>query len=101
MTANELDVRELRKPDKHPTIFAAYGALRVGESFVLVNNHDPKHLREEFEADYPGGYEWEYLDKGPTWRIRIGKLIDTPPPVRHGHHELVLESPQSAARQEI
>lgn len=30
-----------------------------------------------------------------------GKLNDTPPPVRHGHHELVLESPQSAARQEI
>lgn len=101
MTANELDVRELRKPDKHPTIFAAYGALQVDESFVLVNNHDPKHLREEFEADYPGGYEWEYLDKGPVWRIRIGKLSDTPPPVRRGHHELVLESPQSTARQEI
>jgi uncharacterized protein (DUF2249 family) len=39
---NELDVRELRKPDKHPTIFAAFGALAVGDSFVLVNNHDPK-----------------------------------------------------------
>lgn len=101
MTANELDVRQLRKPDKHPTIFATYAALKVGESFVLVNNHDPKHLREEFEADYPGGFEWEYLDKGPTWRIRIAKLIDIPPPVRHGYPDLVLESPQSAAPQEI
>lgn len=45
----ELDVRPLRKPDKHPQIFAAYGALPVGAAFVLVN--DPKHLREEFEAD--------------------------------------------------
>ncbi|WP_297599412.1 DUF2249 domain-containing protein [Mycobacterium sp.] len=101
MAANELDVRELRKPDKHPTIFATYAALKVGESFVLVNNHDPKHLREEFEADYQGGYEWEYLEKGPAWRIRIGKLVDIPPPVHHGHEELVLEPPQSAARQEI
>lgn len=54
MAANELDVRQLRKPDKHPRIFAKYAALQVGESFVLVNNHDPKHLHDEFEADYPG-----------------------------------------------
>ena len=26
---SELDVRELRKPDKHPTIFAAYAALAL------------------------------------------------------------------------
>ncbi|OBB85573.1 hypothetical protein A5760_07385 [Mycobacterium colombiense] len=103
MAANELDVRQLRKPDKHPTIFASYAALNVGESFVLVNNHDPKHLHDEFEADYPGGYDWEYLDKGPTeWRIRIGKLIDTPPPVRQpGRLELALEPLESSARQEI
>ncbi|ETZ28500.1 hypothetical protein L842_3523 [Mycobacterium intracellulare MIN_052511_1280] len=30
-----------------------------------------------------------------------GRLIDTPPPVRHGYHELALASPQGAARQEI
>ncbi len=44
MADNELDVRELRKPDRHPTIFAAFGALAAGDSFVLVNNHDPKPL---------------------------------------------------------
>ncbi|OBH64815.1 hypothetical protein A5685_20070 [Mycobacterium colombiense] len=103
MAANELDVRQLRKPDKHPTIFASYAALQVGESFVLVNNHDPRHLHDEFEADYPGGYDWEYLDKGPTvWRIRIGKLIEMPPPVRQlGPLELALEPLESSARQEI
>jgi uncharacterized protein (DUF2249 family) len=26
----------------------------------LVNNHDPKHLRAEFDADHPGSYGWEY-----------------------------------------
>lgn len=81
MAVNELDVRQLRKPDKHPTIFATYSALSVGESFVLVNNHDPKHLRAEFDADLPGGYDWEYLDKGPeVWRIRITNLTATPLP---------------------
>lgn len=78
MADNELDVQQLRKPDKHPTIFATYADLPVGGSFVLVNNHDPKHLHEEFEADHAGSYGWEYLKKGPTvWRIRISKLTTT------------------------
>jgi uncharacterized protein (DUF2249 family)/quercetin dioxygenase-like cupin family protein len=81
MADNELDVRQLRKPDKHPTIFATYAALPVGGSFVLVNNHDPKHLRDEFEADHPGSYGWEYVAKGPqVWRVRISKLASTPLP---------------------
>ena len=44
MTDHELDVRPLPKPGKHPAIFQAYGALGVGESFILVNDHDPRHL---------------------------------------------------------
>lgn len=81
MADNELDVRELRKPDRHPMIFAAYADLPAGGSFVLLNNHDPKHLHDEFEADYAGGYAWEYVEKGPTvWRIRISKLTNSPVP---------------------
>ena len=83
MTANktELDVRELPKPEKHPTIFATYEALEVGDSFILVNNHDPKPLHKEFEADYPGSYDWTYLEQGPReWRIQISKLASTPLP---------------------
>jgi uncharacterized protein (DUF2249 family)/quercetin dioxygenase-like cupin family protein len=81
MAEQELDVRTLRKPDKHPAIFAAYQALAVGEAFVLVNNHDPRHLRDEFETDYAGSYGWEYVGKGPeTWRIRISRLTSTPLP---------------------
>lgn len=77
----ELDVRGLRKPDKHPTIFAAYAELSSGASFVLVNDHDPKHLRDEFEAEHPGSYRWEYLNCEPkNWRVQITKLASTPLP---------------------
>lgn len=77
----ELDVRPLRKPDKHPTIFATYDRLPVGGSFILVNDHDPKHLRDEFETDHAGGHGWEYLSREPRdWRIRITKLATTPLP---------------------
>ena len=50
MADNELDVRQLRKPDKHPTIFATYAALPAGGSFVLVNNHDPKHTGPDLDV---------------------------------------------------
>lgn len=80
-TELELDVRPLRKPDKHPTIFTAYAGLAVGASFVLVNDHDPRHLHEEFEADHAGSYAWEYLNTEPRdFRIRITKLASTPLP---------------------
>lgn len=81
MADDLLDVRPLRKPDKHPAIFAAYGALEAGGSFVLVNNHNPLHLREEFETDHPGSYGWDYLETGPAvWRIRISKRTSSPLP---------------------
>jgi len=81
MPDQELDVRPLRKPDKHPAIFRAFDELAVGESFVLVNNHDPLHLRDEFDTGYPGNYGWDYLVAGPeAWRIRIRKLATTPLP---------------------
>lgn len=79
--SQELDVRQLRKPDKHPTIFAAYAELPVGDSFVLVNDHDPKHLWDEFEVDHAGSYQWTYLRRERRdWRIKITKLATTPLP---------------------
>jgi uncharacterized protein (DUF2249 family) len=81
MSEPRLDVRAIRKPDKHPRIFDRFDALGVGESFVLINNHDPKHLREEFEADHPGEFGWEYLQRGPDrWEIQISRLASTPLP---------------------
>jgi uncharacterized protein (DUF2249 family) len=77
----ELDVRELPKPQKHPAIFSTFAALGVGEAFVLVNNHDPRHLRQEFDRDQPGSFGWDYLERGPrVWRIRISRRARTAVP---------------------
>jgi len=68
----------MHKPSKHPTIFARYAALGVGESFVLVNDHDPIHLHDEFENELPGGYTWEYLNREiRNFQIKITKLAST------------------------
>jgi uncharacterized protein (DUF2249 family) len=70
----QLDVRIIPPPQKHPTILSRYHALQAGQSFVLVNDHDPKPLYYQFAAEYPGQFEWEYLEHGPqVFRVRIGK----------------------------
>ncbi|HEY3869878.1 MAG TPA: DUF2249 domain-containing protein [Actinocrinis sp.] len=71
-----LDVREVPKPQRHGLIIQRFAALSPGASFVLVNGHDPKHLRAEFDRDHLGAYEWSYLESGPVWRIRIGRVTD-------------------------
>jgi uncharacterized protein (DUF2249 family)/TusA-related sulfurtransferase len=74
MTATELDVRAIPPRDKHPTIFRTFDALATGESFVLVNDHDPRPLRYQFEAERNGQYSWNYVESGPAvWRVAIAK----------------------------
>ncbi|MBN9492210.1 DUF2249 domain-containing protein [bacterium] len=71
---HELDVRELPHGQRHTVIFAAYAALQPGQSFVLVNDHDPRPLRYMFEAEHRNAFSWVYEEEGPqTWRVRIGK----------------------------
>lgn len=78
MSPVELDVRAVPKPKRHPLIFDQFAALGAGEAFVLINSHDPKHLRQEFERDHPGQFVWDYVESGPqTWRVRIGKRVST------------------------
>ncbi|MFJ2022074.1 DUF2249 domain-containing protein [Streptomyces nodosus] len=72
-----VDVREIPHGQRHPRIFTRFARLAGGESFVLVNNHDPKPLRREFEATQPGRFAWEYLESGPEqWQIRITRVDD-------------------------
>ena len=74
-TPEVVDVREIPHGRRHPRIFGVYARLAPGESFVLVNNHDPKPLRREFQATYPDRFGWDYLEAGPErWRVRIGRL---------------------------
>ena len=77
----ELDVRTLRKPERHPRIFARFHELAVGESFLLLNDHEPINLLREFEAELGGAVTWEYLSAVPEdFQIKITKLTSTPLP---------------------
>ncbi|MCM8729786.1 DUF2249 domain-containing protein [Hephaestia sp. GCM10023244] len=72
--ANVVDVRSLVPAQRHAKIFELVNALEPNASFVLVNDHDPKPLYYQLEAEYPGQFSWTYVESGPdVWRVAIGK----------------------------
>jgi len=69
-----LDVRVIPPRGRHELIFTTFDALRPGTAFVLVNDHDPKPLFYQFNAEREGLFTWDYLEKGPeTWQVRIAR----------------------------
>lgn len=69
-----LDIRPYPPIQRHPLIFGWFEDLGAGEHFVLVNDHDPKPLFYQFQAERTGEFTWEYEQQGPKeWRVRIGK----------------------------
>ena len=69
-----LDVRPIEPRHKHPTIFKLWQELPPGQSFMLVNDHDPIPLYYQFACEHVGGFRWDYLERGPqVWRVRISK----------------------------
>jgi len=69
-----LDVRPLSPPERHPRIFNTFKSLEPGDSFVLINDHDPRPLLYQFQNEHDGEFEWWPLERGPeAWRVRIVK----------------------------
>jgi uncharacterized protein (DUF2249 family) len=73
--ADVVDVRMLVPAQRHAKIFQLVNALAPGAAFILVNDHDPKPLYYQLEAEYPGQFSWTYVEQGPqVWRVKIGKV---------------------------
>lgn len=71
----QIDVRTVMPRERHPLIFSTIDGLEPGESFELINDHDPKPLYYQLQAERTGQLEWEYLEKGPeVWRVKIGRF---------------------------
>lgn len=70
----DLDVRALPHGQRHEIIFARLEQLQPDQSLVIVNDHDPKPLRYQTEAMWPGRFEWTYRQAGPqVWRVALSR----------------------------
>lgn len=71
-----IDVRALIPMQRHQKILQLVDELMPGDAFVLVNDHDPKPLYYQLEAEHPQQFSWTYLESGPeVWRVLIGKIV--------------------------
>ena len=69
-----LDIRPIPPMNRHPLIFDQFEALNTDESFILINDHDPKPLYYQFQAERTDQFTWDYLEQGPqAWQVRIGR----------------------------
>jgi len=70
----ELNVSEIVPRERHPLIFRTFDELKKGESFILINDHDPKPLYYQFLHEREGLFGWEYIKEGPKdWKVKISK----------------------------
>jgi uncharacterized protein (DUF2249 family) len=70
--STRLDVRPLACEQRFALIFSTFAGLPAGAALELVNDHDPRPLRNVFDAKHPGAYSWDYLEQGPDlWRVAI------------------------------
>ncbi len=71
-----LDVTRIEPRLKHPTIFQHFDALEEGQSFIIHNDHDPRPLYYQLQAERGDIFTWEYLKQGPdVFEIKISKKI--------------------------
>jgi uncharacterized protein (DUF2249 family) len=80
-----MDVRQIPCSVKHGLVLGTWRDLSIGDHFVLLNDHDPLPLRRQFDAEFPGTFTWEYLERGPEdFRIQLTKLKPLPAAVGSG-----------------
>ncbi len=77
-SATEIDARAIPRRERHARIFDAFDRLPLGGSLVLINDHDPRPLSYQFEAKRRGAFSWDYLERGPHWRVRISRVASVP-----------------------
>ena len=76
------DGRSIPCSVKHGQILQRWLDLAVGDYFVLLNDHDPVRMREQFSDRWPGAFDWRHLQRGPDeFRIKITKLKAATPVV--------------------
>lgn len=54
-------------------VFAAAAALAPGDSFLLVNDHDPIGLYAPLCATYGVAWNWIYEAAGSVYVVRVGR----------------------------
>ncbi len=71
----ELDLRPMPPFERHKNIFETWENLAPGKAMRIINDHDPKPLYYQFEAEEKGKFEWQYEKEGPEdWIVKVKRI---------------------------
>jgi len=71
---HEMDLRPYPPTERHEMFYKAFADIKPGEAFEFVNDHDPKPLYYQMEAESKEPFRWEYVEQGPEqWKVRVIK----------------------------
>lgn len=71
---NTYDLRPYEPAQRHEMFYQAFAEIKPGEAFSFLNDHDPKPLYYQMEAESKDPFRWEYLQEGPeVWEVRVSK----------------------------
>src|SRR5699024_3822279 len=72
LKTDELDVRTLIPIKRHEKLIKLFKELPAEESFIFINDHDPKPLYYEFRSIFGDVVGWEYLKTDPKeWKVKV------------------------------
>ena len=75
-----VDVRTTPPRGRHALVLRTFDQLSVGDALELIDDHDPRSLLYQLQAEDAGEFTWNYLESGPeAWRVRIGKARGVAP----------------------
>ena len=107
MPADLIDVRTIAPRERHPLIFERLDALSPGDSLRLLNDHDPKPLRYQLDAERPDHFRWDYVEQGPEqWAVDItsrAHVVDARPILAAGGEpfDAIMDAAQRVGHDEI
>lgn len=87
-TQPAIDVRAIPPRERHPLIFGTLDALPPGGALTITSDHDPRPLHYQLETNFPGLFDWTYLEQGPqVWRVEIGRRAGEESEPAHVHDD--------------
>lgn len=70
-----IDLRPMIARERHALIFRELDRLEVGDDLALINDHDPKPLYYQLEAERPGVFAWDSEPiSDEEWHIQVQRL---------------------------
>lgn len=95
-----IDLRPMLARERHALIFRELDRLEVGDALRFINDHDPKPLYYQLQAERPGAFAWDSQPiSDDEWDVQVQRLTRCAPLSAAGLPERLLHlSPKTPLR---